>query len=100
VYPHSRKRRVLSDKRKHTYPDNWDEICAKVDERDGNRCKKCGVSRQEARQKGLKMHHDHIRRLADGGTNALYNLQLLCSTCHSKRVGHRHMYRFNKKRRG
>lgn len=46
--------------------------------RDGLRCQMCArVFALDA----LRM--DHIVRLADGGTDALTNLQTLCSPCHA-----------------
>lgn len=43
--------------------------------RDGQRCKRCGTTE--------KITVDHIVALANGGTNDLDNLQLLCRDCNS-----------------
>lgn len=80
-----------SDLTKNTYPSNWDEVREAVLKRDNHTCSKCGCSREEAREKGIQLHVDHIIRLADGGSNAKINLQTLCSDCHKKRLNHRHM---------
>lgn len=44
---------------------------------------------EDCAQRGLVIaanEVDHIRRLADGGTNALGNLQSLCKPCHSRKT--------------
>lgn len=43
----------------------------------GNACRMCGQTFELA-----KLEIDHIKRVADGGTNDYYNLQLLCHECH------------------
>lgn len=47
-------------------------------ERDGFRCVACGATASEAR-----LHVDHIKPVAAGGTNAMGNLQTLCQKCNS-----------------
>ncbi|UDL03998.1 HNH endonuclease [Marinobacter sp. CA1] len=46
-------------------------------ERDGGQCLKCGAN------EGLSL--DHIKPLADGGTNEECNLQTLCKSCNSSK---------------
>lgn len=84
----SKKRSSLT---KNTYPDNWPELREAVLKRDNYTCVKCNCTREQAHEKGLQLHVDHIIRLADGGSNAKINLQTLCSSCHGKRLNHRHM---------
>lgn len=80
-------------KNRTTYPTNWSELRATVLKRDGYACRRCGITKVEAAKVGRVLHIDHIKRLADGGTNKLSNLQCLCNVCHSKRPGHSHMRR-------
>lgn len=58
------------------YPDNWPEISARVKERDGYRCVRCGVDH-------LPLHAHHIIPLSKGGSNRLSNLITLCEDCHA-----------------
>lgn len=74
-----------------TYPTNWATLRAEVLERDNYTCRCCRKTRTEVYKLGRQLHVDHIKRLADGGTNKKCNLQTLCSLCHSKRPGHEHM---------
>ena len=56
--------------------------------RDGNTCRNCAV---RASAPGVVMHIDHVIPLAEGGTNAPSNLQLLCAKCNlakGKKTGH------------
>ena len=53
-----------------------------VIERDEGRCRMCGL------RVGESGEIDHIRPIADGGTSDLENLQLLCSSCHSRKTTH------------
>lgn len=76
---------------RNTYPDNWVELKKKVLARDNYTCCKCNRHVNELHLLGLQLQVDHIIRLADGGTNALINLQSLCSRCHENRLNHRHM---------
>ncbi|MBE6509535.1 MAG: hypothetical protein E7Z77_09020 [Methanobrevibacter sp.] len=47
-----------------------------VFQRDGYRCRECGATNKQTR-----LHVDHIRPVAKGGTNDLSNLQTLCEAC-------------------
>lgn len=73
-----------------TYPEDWKELSEAVKKRDNYTCRKCGKHRSQL-PLGVFLNADHIKRLADGGTNSKSNLQTLCSTCHAKRPGHEHM---------
>ncbi len=44
--------------------------------RDNNRCRKCGATGEQVR-----LHVDHIKPVAHGGTNEPSNLQTLCEKC-------------------
>ena len=51
------------------------------------KCCECGELFQEITPAGFKIPHlwghvDHILPLADGGTDDVFNLQLLCEKCH------------------
>lgn len=48
-----------------------------VMKRDGYRCQLCGKQAKD----GVKLHVDHIKPLAKGGSNAIKNLQTLCAAC-------------------
>ena len=76
---------------RNTYPDNWKEVRAKVLNRDNFTCCKCNKTLAELTALGRHLEVDHIIRFADGGTNALINLQTLCNRCHENRLNHRHM---------
>ncbi|WP_298502154.1 HNH endonuclease [uncultured Methanobrevibacter sp.] len=47
-----------------------------VFQRDGYRCRECGATNKQTR-----LHVDHIKPVAKGGTNDLSNLQTLCEDC-------------------
>jgi hypothetical protein len=51
----------------------------RVFQRDGFRCVLCGNS--PATDRRVRLHIDHIRALARGGSNDLNNLQTLCQQC-------------------
>jgi hypothetical protein len=51
--------------------------------RDRGHCARCGVS--ITAELGAQKHIDHIVALANGGTNDLSNLQLLCDACNLKK---------------
>lgn len=66
----------------HNYPDDWDQRCRKVLERDSHQCVNChtvgGVD-------DLQVHH--IVPVGQAGTHALSNLVSVCPKCH--RAAHR-----------
>lgn len=62
------------------YPPDWKNRVETVKSRDHN-CVKCGATY------GLHVHH--MKRLSDGGSNKIENLQLLCYKCHNKEHGGR-----------
>ncbi len=80
----------LNDKKGYFYNDReiWDALCrverAKVSnqmrfaiyKRDGNRCRKCGISRNYA-----QLEIDHIVPVSKGGKSTYDNLQTLCHKC-------------------
>ena len=57
---------------------NW-RLRATVLIRDNCTCRMCGAS--PARDRGVRLHVDHITPWAKGGATALDNLQTLCSAC-------------------
>lgn len=50
-------------------------------ERDLYTCQICGITKEEARKKGLHMEADHIVEWEDGGETSYKNGQTLCSQC-------------------
>lgn len=71
--------------------EGWYELSAKIKDRDGHTCRKCGRTRLDCRRDGLVLEVDHIRPVSRGGTDKPSNLWTLCSSCHSKRPGHKHL---------
>jgi 5-methylcytosine-specific restriction endonuclease McrA len=59
----------------------WQKTRQRIAERDGYRCAACGRVWHPQRD-----HADHIAELADGGSNADENLQLLCVECHDAKT--------------
>ena len=57
----------------------WKEIIKFVKQRDGYKCKKCGMV-------GRNMEVDHINPRKKGGMDTPDNLQTLCKSCHSKKT--------------
>ena len=65
-----------------------------VSDRDGNACKQCGwkfgdpvptISRRTGFTTYRTLEIDHIIPVALGGTNAVENLQILCTTCNARK---------------
>lgn len=83
-----KKPRVVSKirrTREQAYTSNWDAIAYEVKRRAGFKCQKCGASGP--------LEADHIIPVAKGGLTIMFNLQALCHTCHSKRAGHKHLFK-------
>lgn len=76
---------------RHSYPANWKELREKVLKRDNYTCCTCHRTKPQLLEMGRHLEVDHIIRLADGGTNAMINLQTLCNKCHENRLNHMHM---------
>lgn len=74
-------------KNKHVFGGNRE----KAIQRDGEKCIKCGMTRQEHRQRyGFDITVDHIDNMGTGKPEALRNsslsnLQTLCCVCHGKK---------------
>lgn len=60
----------------------WQQTRLAVIARDQGVCQLCGLVVSGPRQAQV----DHIRPKAEGGTDALENLRLLCLECHSRRT--------------
>lgn len=64
----------------------------KVIQRDGEKCVKCGMTREDQRRKsGCDLSVDHINGIGKydtlgGKRNSLADLQTLCSACHLKKT--------------
>lgn len=59
-------------------PSDWKRRKAAVTRRDGPKCRLCGS------QHNLEL--DHVIERADGGSDDLGNLRLLCVSCHLKKT--------------
>lgn len=88
VHPRTRIAKVRRNKRRRARERCWETVA----ERDGYRCQNCGVgaiivlgSDSEPKLDTSHLTIDHIRPLADGGTNDLSNLQVLCRDCNLKK---------------
>lgn len=68
---------------------DWKALTRDIKKRDGYKCVFCG--RPEQPKQGIFHDVHHIKRLADGGTNAPANLATTCDSCHERRPGHSHM---------
>lgn len=75
-------------RRTNAYSKDWGVISRYIKKRDNYKCVKCSSEEK------LEVHH--IIRLSDGGSNSPLNLITLCSKCHDKQPGHKHL----KKKRG
>ena len=64
----------------------------KVLERAGFKCQACGA--KPSKQNDVTLHIDHIVPVTLGGTNAMKNLQVLCSECNISK-GNRSVYDHN-----
>lgn len=54
-----------------------DKVRYKVFKRDNYTCQICGRTQKD----GVKLHIDHIKPVAKGGTNNIDNLRVLCAEC-------------------
>ncbi|MCO8580353.1 HNH endonuclease [Burkholderia multivorans] len=68
----------------------WDVIRKRIRRRDGYCCRACGI----ALRAGVV---DHIKPLAQGGSNADENLQLLCKECHDDKTNADQGYRVRRR---
>lgn len=71
--------------------ESWRALSDKIKKRDGYCCRKCGRNRIQIRAANEFLEVDHILPISKGGTDQPPNLWTLCSTCHSKRPGHKHL---------
>lgn len=59
---------------------------AQVWERDGGRCRFCGMSDDESMARtGQHLHYDHVIPFSRGGADTVRNLQLLCPHCNARK---------------
>lgn len=55
---------------------------ALVFQRDGGRCRQCGLTEHDSRARyGEPLHYDHIIPFSRNGADTVANLQLLCGPC-------------------
>lgn len=73
------------------YSKEWRATSKEIQERDGNKCCKCGRSKKELNRLGIQLQTNHIRMVARGGTDAKTNLQSECEECHARNFKHGHM---------
>ncbi len=71
--------------------EGWRSLSDKIKKRDGWCCRKCGRNKLAVRARGDFLEVDHIIPISKGGTDSPSNLWTLCSTCHGKRPGHKHL---------
>jgi 5-methylcytosine-specific restriction enzyme A len=62
--------------------DQWQKIRKLVLMRDAGICQVCKAKGQLT----IGSEVDHIEPLNNGGSNELYNLQLLCADCHAEKT--------------
>jgi 5-methylcytosine-specific restriction protein A len=65
-----------------THARGWSKLRASILERDGYRCQMRGP-----RCTGIATTVDHIREVADGGSDDPSNLQAACEPCHRSKTG-------------
>lgn len=70
--------KLKGNRHKRGYNSEWDRIRPLVLKRDNHLCQQCKASGRFVRA----THVDHIKAKNHGGTNAMTNLQSLCSACH------------------
>lgn len=80
LYPKPKPRLLEKRQAKALTKKEWRALHKTVAERDGKRCRNCGVER------GLDLHHVIFRSL--GGKDVAENLVLLCARCHQDVHGH------------
>ena len=64
------------------YSSEWANTSKEVRERDGNRCRRCGISQDELREFDSYLTVHHIIPRKKGGSNWHSNLITLCISCH------------------
>ena len=62
------------------YGPEWEKVSKLVRERDGNRCRRCGLSEED----GVSLVVHHVWPRSRGGSNWHSNLITLCRTCHAE----------------
>jgi hypothetical protein len=62
---------------RHDIRKNYDKLFVKIGRRDGFHCRRCHNT--------YNLEIDHSIAIANGGTNALPNLQLLCNACNGSK---------------
>jgi 5-methylcytosine-specific restriction endonuclease McrA len=72
-----------SSRRSAPLPHNWPAIRLRVLRRDGWRCQLAYPDRC----RGAASEVDHLIPATDGGTDAMSNLQAVCSPCHARKTG-------------
>lgn len=77
IFRRTMKRREDRVRYGSVFLNNKKAFFRKLVERSGHRCAFCGAHQD--------LTIDHIKRIADGGTSDLENLQLLCRPCHIKK---------------
>lgn len=68
------------------YGHSWEFIRGEVLKRDGHTCQNCGRKENKDKRRYCGCEVDHIIEVADGGTDDMANLQILCSTCHRRKT--------------
>ncbi len=64
------------------YRGTWTQVARRAKERDGYRCRVCGVHYRALKAQGQRLSVHHRRAVRDGGTDDLANLVTLCPRHH------------------
>ncbi len=70
------------------YSSEWDTISMEIRERDGNQCRRCGISANDLKDFGSHLTVHHIFPRKEGGSNWPSNLINLCVPCHREVEGY------------
>lgn len=77
-------------KTRRYYPDNWNSLGKGLTARDGDKCFRCGKTRDQLRKLGMRLVKAHIFSVRTGN-NRKTNLRWLCDKCHEKDPKHEHL---------
>lgn len=70
------------------YSSEWDSISLEIRERDGFKCRRCGITGEELKTYDSHLAAHHIVPRKEGGSNWPSNLITLCVSCHREVEGH------------
>lgn len=85
-----KKTGIVKTVRNSTYGNDWRKQSDSIKKRDNYTCQKCGKNKGQL-PIGSFLEVHHIRSLSKGGINRGINMITLCSNCHAKQPGHKHL---------